>query len=538
MADIDEYISYTQRYSDRNTSKAYEYKGLLGKGQEVIRHMDEIRQKYSPSTPIKNYSQEDLEEYNKLETELNSIQEQQDRISFGIPPEYTKQSVSVYKLQQAEARGQDIIKEMETIRFKYYPNADIENFSQEDKDKFAELESQLKELGDVQRGLGFSVHPMFREGGSYHLEDCKHSMMARTSGKLPEIDSYDIMDSHLLREKFSQTEEIAHLAIEHEIEALKSGDYAKASACMSISSQAHMNFSAHYWGESRSVALSEYREQKLGEIHKEILKQKIPEYESLTTESSIEEMESKLTEFSELSSICNTQMANEEKEKAKGILLKVLQDKIAQLDVELQEAKSGIGFQENDGNIEELQSKIEQLEELAGLPSKHRDARIADEQAQAKEEREAREKAEREAREAQERAEQEAREKAEREAREAQERAEQEAREKVEQEARTEQEKLHKESQTEKIKTEEGIKDQVGDELKNRGGQLQQPRTAQTDLWMGRANRWYGESSLARESLELSAKFMKMKSDIIKSIREEAVAQKGDNIQSQATDGR
>lgn len=71
----------------------------------------------------------------------------------------------------------------------------------------------------------------------------------------------------------------------------------------------------------------------------------------------------------------------------------------------------------------------------------------------------------------------------------------------------------------EKIRpVEETIRDEVGDEVKNTEQQMQVANPQTTDLWVKRFSSWY--SAIDRVSQKAKAKFVKMKSDIIKEISE------------------
>ena len=178
---------------------------------------------------------------------------------------------------------------------------------------------------------------------------------------------------------------------------------------------------------------------------------------------------------------------------------------------------------------QEARAKAEQEAKIKA----EREARAkAEQEAKIKAEREARAKAEQEARikakqEARAKAEQEARAKAEQEARakaeqEARIKAEQEARAKAEQEARVKAEQETKEyaqPQEEKIRPQEqSIKDKVEDMQDRESQQIIQGKNQKVDLWMNRFNGWY--SAIDRVSQNVKAKFVKMKSDITKAIRD------------------
>ena len=95
--------------------------------------------------------------------------------------------------------------------------------------------------------------------------------------------------------------------------------------------------------------------------------------------------------------------------------------------------------------------------------------------------------------------------------------------------------KVHEQPETEKIRPrEESIRDQVGDDLKNKENQLQEQRNPSIDLWMSRFSGWY--NAIDRVAQNMKAKFVKMKSDIVKAISDkikERTKQKEENTQDQ-----
>lgn len=77
--------------------------------------------------------------------------------------------------------------------------------------------------------------------------------------------------------------------------------------------------------------------------------------------------------------------------------------------------------------------------------------------------------------------------------------------------------KTHEQQQPEKIKPQEkSIRDEVGDEFKKPEQEMQEIKNPTVDLWMNRFCSWY--SAIDRVSQNVKAKFVKMKSDIIKAI--------------------
>ena len=84
-------------------------------------------------------------------------------------------------------------------------------------------------------------------------------------------------------------------------------------------------------------------------------------------------------------------------------------------------------------------------------------------------------------------------------------------------EIHSQQTKTYEQQQPERIRPKEkSIKDEVGDEIKKEEQQIQEMDNPTMDLWMNRFSSWY--SAIDRVSQNVKAKFVKMKSDIIKAI--------------------
>lgn len=388
MANIDEYISYLSRttksdsFSSIKMSSALKYKESLQKGQEIITRMEEIQKKYPEGTKVENFNEEDRQEFLQLKQDLDKEQERQDgSIGFKIPDAYKEESVGVYKFKQAGEVGQSIIAEMEELRMKYYPNVSMKSFSEKDRNKYAQLETQLNEIQKEQKELKINIPYMHSQQGD--IEAMKVGMLNRTDNKIPEITRTDLMDSDFLLDKFKKSMRIAQIAVDAELNALNNGDYKRAMDCMKVYSVAYSNFSQDYWGDGSSKQLTEYIENKLGEKHKEILQQKVEEYQVLSPKMSNEEIISQFSDFRNILRICHTSAGVEEKAKAEEILSKIVNDKIAQLDKELAELKEHIELPENEAKIDEIQAQIEELETATrlghtlGQPlSKHKSERI------------------------------------------------------------------------------------------------------------------------------------------------------------------
>ncbi len=380
MANLDDYISDLIKNSKSNgynsfdsikLDSALKYKELLKRGREIIARIEEIQKKYPEGTKIENYNDEDKQEVQQLQKELDEVQEQQDNgyIAFEVPERYKEDGVSVYKYQQAGEVGKNIITEMEELRMKYYPNVSIKSFSQEDRSRYAQLEEQLNELQKTQKEL--KIHMSYYRTQEGDIEAMKIGMLNRTKNEIPEITRTDLMDSDFLLDNFKESIRIAQIAVNAELNALNNGDYERAKDCMSVYSVAYSNFSAHYWGENSAEQLTAYIENKLGEKHKEILQQKVEEYQTLSPDMSNEEIIVQFTDFSNISRICHTSAGSAEKAKAKEILSKVAKDKVAQLDKELIELKEHIELPKNESKIEEIQAQIEELETVWSTTLEH-----------------------------------------------------------------------------------------------------------------------------------------------------------------------
>ena len=392
MANLDDYISDLIKNSKSNgynsfdsikLDSALKYKELLKRGREIIAKIEEIQKKYPEGTKVENYNDEDKQEVQQLQKELDEVQEQQDNgyITFEVPERYREDGVSVYKYQQAGEVGKNIIAEMEELRMKYYPNVSTKIFSQEDRSRYSQLEKQLNELQKTQKEL--KIHMSYYRTQEGDIEAMKIGMLNRTDNEIPEITRTDLMDSDFLLDNVKESMRIAQIAVDAELNALSNGDYQRVMDCMKVYSVAYSNFSAHYWGEGSSKQLTEYIENKLGEKHKEILQQKVEEYQALSTEMSNEEIISQFSDFRNILRICHTSAGSEEKAKAEEILSKIVNDKIAQLDKELAELKEHIELPENEAKIDEIQSQIEELETATKLEhtleqplSKHKSERI------------------------------------------------------------------------------------------------------------------------------------------------------------------
>lgn len=372
MANIDDYIAQLSKEINRNgsgysfiesnkMSEAIKYKETLKRSEVIIAKMEEIEKRYSETTTVDNYNEEDKQEYLQLKEELDKIQEMQEEISFSIPNQYKGQEVSFYRYKQAGEIGEKVIAEMEKIRNKYFPEPSLENFSEEDKNRYNQLEQQLDELDKTQRDLDFHVHPNVRQEFG-ELSSRKRAMEQVTSGKIPKIARSELMDSDFLRENFETSMKLAKIAVDRELEALDAGDYTRAMKCSNVYSVAFSNFSAHYWGENDSKLLSEYIENKLGEKHQEILQHKLEEYQSVSSEMSNEELISMFSDYGSVSALCHTSKCQSDKQQLYGIIEKAVKDKIGQLDIQLTELKEHIELPENEAKIEEIQNQIETLE--------------------------------------------------------------------------------------------------------------------------------------------------------------------------------
>ena len=86
-------------------------------------------------------------------------------------------------------------------------------------------------------------------------------------------------------------------------------------------------------------------------------------------------------------------------------------------------------------------------------------------------------------------------------------------------EIHSQQAKIYERQQPEKIRPrEKSLKDEVGDEFRTTEQQVQKQDNPAVDLWMNRFRGWNG--AIDRVSQSVKNKFVKMKSDIIKTISE------------------
>lgn len=182
-----------------------------------------------------------------------------------------------------------------------------------------------------------------------------------------QIDWFD--DEFEYKDKEAHTMEVVKQAIDIEIEALKNGDYTKAIECKSIYDSAYSNFPEQdgpSWNDDTRGHIMEYIDEKLADTHKEIITKHTQEYANLPADITSEQLKSKISEFTDLCMLCNTQSSNGEKGKATEILGKIVNERISKLDLELQDAKAHIELPENETKCEELQKQIEDLEEEFG----------------------------------------------------------------------------------------------------------------------------------------------------------------------------
>ena len=176
-------------------------------------------------------------------------------------------------------------------------------------------------------------------------------------------------DEFEYKEKEACTIEVVKHAIDIEIEALKNGDYTKAIECKSIYDSAYSNFpgqNVHHWNEGTRRYIMEYIDEKLADAHKEVITKHTQEYANLSADITNEQLKSKISEFTDLCMICNTQSSNNEKGKVTEILGKIINERISKFDLEIQEAKEHIELPENETKCEKLQKQIEDLEEKFG----------------------------------------------------------------------------------------------------------------------------------------------------------------------------
>lgn len=187
--------------------------------------------------------------------------------------------------------------------------------------------------------------------------------LEKYKNELPEVDRGD---EYNYKKDIGKIYEIIDSVIEIEIEALKNGNFDKAKDCISIYNEAYSKFSKdNNWDIESKENLTNYIDDKLKNTHKELIEQKFQEYETLSPDATNGELINKLSEFSNLCMICNTQF-KEDKKRVLENLNKVINEKISKLDIELKEAKAHIELPENEAKCEELQKQIEELETEIG----------------------------------------------------------------------------------------------------------------------------------------------------------------------------
>lgn len=138
-------------------------------------------------------------------------------------------------------QGKKIIEDMKRLRVKYYPNVEVDNFTQEDRELYVNLENQLNAIIDTDRGnlLGLAEY----------LTEESYNMIVSTSTSFPQF--YQTDDSYDLDHKFTYIKQMAKGAADIEAEAIIHGDYEKLLACKEIKEKAYEAFSTDIWGSER-----------------------------------------------------------------------------------------------------------------------------------------------------------------------------------------------------------------------------------------------------------------------------------------------
>lgn len=168
------------------------------------------------------------------------------------------------------------------------------------------------------------------------------------------------MDEYAYRGDMSKLYQIADEIINKELECVKNGDYDKAKDCVSLYNVIYSKFSDRNdsWGQESKEELKAYINKKIAETHRAIMMQKFQEYDNLPPEAS----KHILSEFVEFCEVWNIDETTEIRDNAIQSLRRKVDERVAGLDIELQNAKEHIEFPENEKRYEELQSEIEELE--------------------------------------------------------------------------------------------------------------------------------------------------------------------------------
>lgn len=176
------------------------------------------------------------------------------------------------------------------------------------------------------------------------------------------IDSITLhnMDEYAYQGDIRKLYEIVDEIINKELECAKNGDYDKAKDYVSLYNVIYSKFSDRNdsWGQQSKEELKVYINKKVAETHRAIMTKKFQEYDNLPPEAS----KQMLSEFVEFCKVWNIDETTEIRDNAIQSLKRKVDERVAGLDIELQNAKEHIEFPENEKKYEELQSEIEELE--------------------------------------------------------------------------------------------------------------------------------------------------------------------------------
>lgn len=183
---------------------------------------------------------------------------------------------------------------------------------------------------------------------------------------------FDKIDASSYKQDVQKAYEIADAIIAKELESIQNGDYDKAKDCVSLYNEIYSKFDTEKgsWEVDDEKRLREYINGKIEEAHKEIMTQKFQEYENLPQDISSDELKNVLSEFVKFCEVWNIDNTADIRNEAIQKLQKVVDERIAKLEAELQEAKEHIELPKNETRCEELQTEIEELEdEMAKVAS-------------------------------------------------------------------------------------------------------------------------------------------------------------------------
>lgn len=186
-------------------------------------------------------------------------------------------------------RAKEIITKLKEIRIKYFPDNDIEKYSDQDKKTYNDLNNEFNQLIETGR---------MSEKQQLNLE--KRTMENYTNGYIKSMKESDYFDSDDLNYNFRNSLETAKVAVEAMRYAIETKDWDKLDKCEEICEVAKENFDGHDWGKDYIEELSNYRRQQLTKVAEEELDKIAQGYEKNGENLTLEELQQNIESINEL----------------------------------------------------------------------------------------------------------------------------------------------------------------------------------------------------------------------------------------------